>query len=227
MTFVLNLLHKDFSLLTADRQGNSEGPTTIQLGATTVHINGRTTIEGLGKIFLSEDERVALGYAGVTSAHQYVDKFKQAKSATEAMTLVRSHVEEFLDFDQRDVLLAGTPQMENSALMSFFDAEKSAYWAHLSVFTRFESHSVLYARAQNPMPFLVHTGSGSAHFEKAVGLEAINAFVEDVKDGASLETQLTWIRSAFEKVSLVAPGCGATFDAYLSTRSSPAFRKIQ
>lgn len=72
MTFILNLLHKDFSLIAGDKQGNTIGPGTLEVGTTTIHHNGKLTVEGVKKIFLAGNKHVALGYAGNTSAHGYV-----------------------------------------------------------------------------------------------------------------------------------------------------------
>lgn len=136
-------------------------------------------------------------------------------------------MDSFFRFDCRDSFLNGEPQMENSTLISFFDAEKSAYWTALSIFTQFSNHTGLSARRQNPSPTLIHIGSGSTHFEEAVGLDAINKFIDDVKTGVSLDVQLEWFREAFSKVSEVAPGCGTNFDAVLSTRDCQEFRYVR
>jgi len=227
MTFILNLLHKDFSLIAGDKQGNAAGPGTIKVGATTIHHNGKLTVEGIKKIFLTGNGQVALGYAGNTGDHNYVQAFANTDTGEEAIRCVRQHMDSFFRFDCRDLFLNSEPRMENSALISFFDDEKSAYWTALSFFTQFSSHMNLSARRQNPSPTLIHIGSGSTHFEESVGLDSINKFIEDVKNGASLDVQLEWFREAFYKVSAVAPGCGTNFDAVLSTRESPEFRYVR
>jgi len=226
MTFILNLLHKDFSLIAGDKQGNAVKPGTLKVGATTIHHNGKLTVEGIRKVFLTGNKHVALGYAGNTGDHGYVQAFSRTDTGESAIRCVRQHMDSFFRFECRDSFLNSEPRMENSALISFFDDEKSAYWTALTSFTQFSSHTDLSARRQNPSPILIHIGSGSTHFEAAAGLDAINKFIEDVKIGASLEAQLEWFQEAFYKVSAVAPGCGTNFDAVLSTRESPEFRYV-
>ena len=223
MTFVLNLLHKDFSLLAADRQGNSDGPVTITAGGMTIHINGQAKIEGMNKLTISGNKKLALGIAGNTSDHGYRDEFANCDTPEQGIRCIHQHMESYFNFSEREFFLDGKPQMENSVLLTFFDKEKSAYFTNMNLFTKFSNHTNLTARRQNASPILCHIGSGSSHFEKAVGFDAINEFIKDVASGADLTAQLKWFQEAFSKVSAVAPGCGSTFDAVLSTRDNPEF----
>ena len=227
MTFVLNLLHKDFSLLAADRQGNVDGPATITVGNMTVHVTGgKTTINGLKKIAISDNKTCALGIAGNSNEHRYIEQFKSSETPLHAMKQIRNAMEAFFDFDARDELLAGTPQMENQTLLTFFDNEKSAFFTNMSLFTKFANTTNLYARRANSSPILCHIGSGSSHFEAAVGLDEINAFIARVAVGADVEDLITWFKSTFEKVSALAPDCSPDFDAVLSTREKPNFESV-
>ncbi len=223
MTFVLNLLHKDFSLIAADKQGNTSGPTTFKQGGLTINTTGKLTIEGINKIFLSADKKMAMGYAGTVSDHSYVELFKKSDSPTEAMKIFRAHMESYYDFDARDLLLDGKPQMENQILLSFFDPEKSAFFTNMNFYTRLSNSTCINARRANPSPMLCHTGSGSNSFESATGIESINSFIAEVAAGADLAFQLQWFEEAFKKVSEAAQGCGSNFDAVLSTRESQEF----
>jgi hypothetical protein len=225
MTFVLNLLHKDFSLIAADKQGNSRGPTTLIKGGITINTTGKLTIEGMHKIVLSNNKKMAMGYAGTIADHGYLELFKKSENATEAMKIFRNHMDSYFDFNSRDLLLEAKPQMENQILLSFFDVEKSAYFTSMNLYTKFSNTISLYARRANPM--LVHIGSGSNSFEHAVGSESINSFLAEVKAGADLSFQLQWIEEAFQKVSEIAEGCGSNFDAVLSTRESQEFISVR
>jgi len=227
MTFILNLLHKDFSLIAADLQGNSDGPSTIQIGGTKIHVNGKLTINGLRKILTTKNRKIALGIAGTVADHSYQNTFLDEETPEGAMKVVRNHMESFYSFSDRDLMLEGKPQMENQALISFFDEEKSAYFTSMSFFTKFSNATSIYARCKNPSPTLCHIGSGSNQFEKAVGLDEINSFIRQVAEGANLSEQLSWFEQAFSKVSAVAAGCGADFIAVLSTRESPQFTEVK
>lgn len=227
MTFVLNILHKDYSLVAADRQGNSNGPGSVQVGSITVNFSGKFVIEGINKIISSNNHCMALGFAGTVADHGYQDDFRRAEGADDAMRVVRNHMESFYDFKQRDLLLEAKPQMQNQTLLSFFDEEKSAYFTSMSAFTRFSNHTAIHCRRQNPSPILCHIGSGSSSFESAVGIDTINRFIDDLKEGMDLATQFAWLQDAFAKVSAVASGCGKEFSAILSTRQSPKFVRIR
>jgi hypothetical protein len=224
MTFVLNLLHKDFSLIAADRQGNATGPVTLKIGETTVHVNSpKTTIEGIPKIALSDNKAVALGFAGTTGDHSYSDAFSRAANPVQAMKCIRDHMEAKFQFEQRDVLLSGQGVMINEVMLSFFDAEKGAFFTSYNAFTPFANQTNLYARRENPAPMLVHAGSGSGKLEEAIGMDSINKFIADVKGGADLATQLGWFEETFKAVSVIASGCGEKFNAVLATRENPCF----
>lgn len=227
MTFILNVLHKDHSLMVSDTLGNAAGPLKLTAGPLTMEVPSGGLVEGMRKTFLSANKRFALGYAGTTDAHGYIDTFKECSAPEEAMRCVRGHIESHFDFDCRDDLLDGKGLQENSLILSFFDAEKAAFFSGIYGFSRLSSWNNIYARRTATAPILLHVGSGSSFFEKAVGLDAINDFVLDIEKGLEIEGQLQWIAEAYEKVSLVAPGCGAQFEAAIATRDKPEFRFIR
>lgn len=227
MTFVLNVLHKDFSLLAADRRGNAAGPLTITSGTLTFTAPPGTVIEGVRKIRVTSDGGRAVGFAGETAAHPYLPSFSDVTTNDEALRCIRTWVETYFDFGAREKLLRGEPRMENSAILSFFDSQSSAFFASLHVFTQFSNATELYARKANTRPMLLHVGSGSGHFEKTVGLDEINSFIDRLAAGTTLEERLAWLDDTFLKVSNLDKGCGATYDAVVATRENPLFAKIR
>lgn len=224
MTFVLNLLHKDFSLIAADKQGNANGPVAFSIGEMNIQINSpKTTIEGIQKVFLSDNRAMALGIAGTLGEHEYINLFSRAESPVQGMKCIRDHMEAKFRFDQRDLLLNGQDVMQNQSILSFFDAEKGAFFTTFNAYTPFSNLTCTYARRQSPTPMLVHAGSGSSMLESAVGLESINQFIADVEKGANLALQLEWFEKTFKAVSKVASGCGEDFNAVLASRENPHF----
>lgn len=231
MTFILNLLHKDFSLIAGDQMGQATGPVTVSLGGLTVKIqnagNENTTITGLQKIKLSNNRLIALGVAGTLSDHDgYSSRLQEISDPSEAMKSIHRHMTDFFDFDGRDTLLEGKTQELNQSLLTFFDKDKEAFFTCYHQFSKLTFGSALYARRMNAAPTLVHAGSGSSKFEEAMGLDEINAFLDRVKAGISLEETLAWFVKAFLNVSKCATGCGADFTAYISTRENPEFLKV-
>lgn len=213
--------------MVSDTLGNADGPITLTSGSLTISVPSGALMEGVKKTRLSDNKRMAVGFAGSTGAHGYIEVFTEASTPEDAMRCVRSHIESHFDFSLRDALIEGKARMEHSLILSFFDLEKEAFFSSMYGFTNFSSWSDLSVRRANPAPILLHVGSGSSHFEKAVGLEAINSFVAEVERGMALEDQLKWIDDAYEKVSLVAPGCGAQFEAAIATRDQPEFMFIR
>lgn len=223
MTFVLNILHKDYSLLVADRKGHAKGPVTVNAGSITVTMTNGGIINGVRKIHLNGAANCALGYAGQTDAHKYLDQLIGTANGQSALRCVTDYVHKNLAIDSLEEILPGAPTMENQLIVSFFDEATEAFFSSYHLFTRFNSGTHITARKQNASPTLLHVGSGSANFEKAVGLDAINSFIADLKDGMGLADRLAWLDGAFEKVSAIDPGCGSDYDAVLATRDDPAF----
>jgi hypothetical protein len=227
MTFVLNVLHKDYSLLVADTLSGAAEDLTVTTGSLTITVPKGGTIEGFKKIRVSNDQRLALAFAGATNDHAYLESFSNTVNEVDAMRLLRNHMESRFDFNERDKLLAGKGFMENSALLTFFDPEHEAFISTLSIWQPLSNATDTKARKANPSPFLLHIGSGSSKFEEAVGKDEINTFITSLESGSSLEERLAWIDVAFEKVSHIAAGCGVTYEAVLATRDDPVFRFVR
>ena len=102
MTFILNILHKDFSLLAADRKGNSQGPVTATVGKITIVMPSGAVIEGMKKILLPRNHKFAVAFAGSTSDHGYLDSLTELETFEDAATRIRSHMEAHYQFQGRD-----------------------------------------------------------------------------------------------------------------------------
>jgi hypothetical protein len=128
MTFLLNILHKDYSLLATDRKGTAPGPVTITSGKVTISMPGGAVIEGVKKIRLTKNNRYAVGFAGNTDAHGYLDSFVDMNTAESAVRLIRANSESYFDFNERDRMLRREPEMENHIILTFFDPDKQAFF---------------------------------------------------------------------------------------------------
>lgn len=227
MTFVLNILHKDYSLLATDRRGNSAGPVTMTAGNITIKTPGRTVIDGVKKIRLSKECGQAVGIAGTLDAHGYLDAFSGMSDGQGALECVGDFVQLAFNFSDRDRLLDGEALMENQSIVTFFDPDKGAFFSALYLFTPFSHGVQLHARRAKPAPILLHVGSGSSNFEKAVGLDEINLFIKQLSQGLDVEQRLTWLETAFAKVSAMDPACSADFEAVIATRDTPQFQFLR
>ena len=91
MTFILNVLHKDFSLLASDRRATSTGPTKIEMPGITIHTKKGVTINGFKKIYLAKPKSIAVGYAGTTGDHSYISEIEKCENVDSTISLIRRH----------------------------------------------------------------------------------------------------------------------------------------
>jgi hypothetical protein len=227
MTFILNILHKDYSLLAADRKGHTDGPATVTFGNITLNMPDGGVINGVKKIRLNDNARFAIGIAGTIAAHTYLDDACKASEGQVALAAVNEFVHGQLAINQLEEILPGGPLMRNSTLVSFFDAATGAFFTSFHEFSRFTATTCIYARKENPSPQPFHAGSGSSNFEKAVGLDWINSFIVKLREGLTLEERLECLDTAFAKVSEIDAGCGSDYEAVLATRDEPSFRFVR
>ncbi len=226
MTFILNVLHKDMSLLAADRKATAEGPTTITMPGITIHVEAGATIHGYKKLTLNQSKNLALGIAGNTQDHPYAQAIEQSATIDEGLKAIREHMETFLRVHDRANLITLTSFMENQGIASFFDGDTGTYFSNIFLFSPVHSYTRLYARTIDGAR-LFHVGSGSDHFEKAVGLEEINSFIASIKDSCTPEACIPWIQEAYKKVSASDAGSGDEPVFVVSTRASPEFRSVE
>ncbi|WP_137910650.1 hypothetical protein [Ralstonia sp. 3PA37C10] len=227
MTLIVNLLHRDFSLIAADKLANATGPATITTGGLTIKMPNGGKIEGLfPKVIGTANGCAAVGSAGTIAEHTFVGTFKAATSPGDALAAVRIAAHDFFDFAERDTFLAGTGQMVNESIVSFFDEEKSAFWTFIIKYTRFDSHQFAYARRQNPKPHVFSVGSGNPTLSEKVSNEEIQRFTAAISEEWN-EPQLDqWLAGVFQTVSDANESVSASFDALIATRDNPVFRPL-
>lgn len=226
MTFILNILHKDFSILVSDRKGIATGPCTINMPGITIHVKDGATIQGVKKIYLSKDKLLALGIAGNTQDHPYTAAVEEGTSINESLRSIRQHMEGFLRIEDRASVLKLGSFMENQGIVTFFDSVQNAYFSSLHVFSIVHNAMKLYCHINDKSSLLIHIGSGSNLLEKAVGRDEILKFASSVQSIEQLDHCLEWLKLTYKKVSEIDPGSGEDFVAVVSTRDRPEFRTV-
>ena len=223
MTFVLNVLHDEYSLLAADRQANIEGPTTIKMANTTVQSPEGLKIEGISKMKANKCGAVAVGIAGSLKAHTYFDSFQRIDGVDNSIKAILDTMRSFF-WSPGHGQSPSTDQVRgNEGIATFFNAVESKYLSLLYIFS--PSHQISsWNYVESGSAKLLHLGTGSSEFEKTVGLEEINRFIESIKSSRDPRAGIDWIKDAFEKVSLVAKGVGKTPEFLLSTRAALPFK---
>jgi len=223
MTFVLNVLHSDYSLLAADKQAKLVGAATITAGDITIHAKDGGTVEGYHKMKVSRCGAVAIGVAGSVREHGYFEHFEENEGVDSSIKTILDSVLDFFLSPNRKENLSKPDMMRNEGIATFFDISSSEYFSLLYIYT----HSrTIYGwwKVANGGARLLHVGTGSSEFEKTIGLEEINRFISSIRNNPDPSVCIEWIKGAFEKVSLAAKGVGREPEFLLSTRSEPNFR---
>jgi len=217
MTFILNVLHRDISILAADRKAIAGG---LNLAAPEASPLAESDFN---KITLNPSLCLAIGIAGNTHEHFYLPEVRLSASINEALSKIRKSMECFLRVNDRGVLKSLPPFMVNQAIATFFDKEADMYCSNTFLFSPAENQTRIHSGGDVAKIF--HAGSGSRHFEEAVGVESIRSFIASISTSCTPEACIPWMQDAFKKISArdQYSGSGVTF--FVSTRESPRFSK--
>lgn len=227
VTLILNVLHKDFSVLAGDKLLNASGPATLSMGGLTIKLlNGGKIHGAYPKVITSKGGHTAIGSAGVVAEHTYLEAARDAETPGEALRAVREAAYGAFNFHERDGLLASEGQMINESVVSFFDVEKEAFWTFILKYTRFELHQFAYARRQNATAQIFSIGSGNATLHEKVPEEDFNAFVASIETEWTEEAIGVWLDHLFGVVGEYNDTVSVDYDAWIATRDVPEFRLL-
>lgn len=226
MTFILNVLHKEFSLIAGDKRGSATGDMTLNLGGSTITVSSpKIVLNGVKKLYPDQSNTFVVGIAGNSCDHSYLVELRGCLGIDEALEAVHANLAKRFAGVNRAQHLQQRTVMENQGLATFFDPVAEEFFSNIFVFTDFYSHTRMFNQAGGGAT-LLHVGSGSSNLENAVGLESINEFLPRLRDGFDRDVCLSWMKHAFERVSQVDEGCGSEFVALMATRSDPTFTEI-
>ena len=220
MTFVLNVLHSEFSLIAADTKAVSKGPTTIKMSGITLFAKKGVTIQGYQKIKMSRSKNVAVGHSGNVEDHVYLGAIENQDSIGRVLYLIRAHTENFLEQDHKSVVEHRT-FVENAGIATYYEPETGICFSNIYAFSRIHNYMKQFAGGERAC--LIHVGSGSSVFECAVGLEEINRFVGSVQSSSDIPYCIEWMKESYKKVSSVDEGTGEEMVAFLATRDRRLF----
>jgi len=222
MTTIINILHPDFSILAADTQGQTNGPTEMKVGNISIKAQKGVTIIGVQKLFSNVDRHLAVGFAGTVKNHPYAPEIERC-SVDDALDKIQAHTQASLRLHHRDQILALGTYMDDSSITSFFDAQLSEYFSVYNSFTPREIYTEVNAAKRGRL--LTHAGSGSSKLNEALGKQNIHEFVSSVTV-ETIPRCLAWLEETFRKVSALDPGTGEEFVALISTRDDPRFKTV-
>jgi len=225
VTFILNILHNDMSLLAADQRAQAVQPKVLEGGAAISHVNIDQAIEGFNKITLIRSKLLAVGIAGHTHEHRYFSTLGRSSSADEALMSIRSHVNGFPRLHNRAELLSLSSFMPNEGIATFLDSAMRIYFSMTYRFSLVDCSIRLHRPRGGTR--LLYAGSGAEHFEKVVGKSEIESFVASTRDTCNLEACILWVRDVYKRVSDSDASSGDEPAFVLSTTSNPQFQAVE
>lgn len=223
MTFILNILHRDMSLLAADRRAIAEWSVEGRSSASSRDSGGQI-VDNYEKISLSLGGGVALGIAGYTQDHYYLPSIKMCAGIDEMLLKIRRHMEGFVRIHDRRSLARATSFMANQGIASFFDEYADSYFTSTYLFSPVESQSRLHRGAEEAK--VLYAGSGSMQFENVIGAAGIHEFVSSVGTACTPEACIAWLEEVYKKVSEGDAGTGSEALFVASTRSNLKFHPL-
>ncbi len=223
MTFILNILHKDMSILAADRRAIAQWSTAATSDMAD-HARGGSIVDDYEKITSIPSANLAMGIAGQTQDHYYLPSLKTSSGIDDVLLKVRKHMDAFLRIHDRSGLATLTSFAANQGIASFFDEAAGTFFSSVFRFSPIESQFRLHRGKDEAQ--ILHAGSGSSPFEKAIGQAGIDDFVSSTKKSCTPESCVSWMKEAYRRVSLNDVGTGSEPVFAVSTRSSPDFRSL-
>lgn len=221
MTLILNILHKDMSILAADKKARAEW--SVSVGAITTVPSGRgPIIHDFNKITINSSRTLALGISGQDQDHDYIQAIKQSESIDEGLRTIRGHIESFVPIYDRVSLSTLTQFSVNEGIASFFDQSTGKYFSSKYLFSPIEIQTRLHRATDEIKVF--YAGSGSKYFKLQEGLASISSLTTLVRDSCTPEFCISWLQEVYKRASGEDPESGAEAVFFISTRTQPEFR---
>jgi hypothetical protein len=220
VTLIVNVLHRDMSILAADRLA-FEGRGAIAIGDV-----DQRAIDGSArehdKITVIGSRALALGIAGQTVEHHYVTSIQLSSGIDDALFKIRKHVTDFPRFHDRQALRSLTFFTVNQGIASFFDHATDMYLTCTYQFSQVESQIRLHRASDEPK--ILYAGSGSENIVEVVGKDSIDAFKRSLQTSATPSACIEWLERVYRRVSAMRNDVGSDVSFVISTRREPSFR---
>lgn len=222
MTFILNILHRDMSILAADQKAISGG-LDISAPDMSGSVESGSVVNDFNKITLNPRLLLAIGIAGNTHEHYYLPEIRLSSSINDVLFKIRKNMEYSLRLNDRHGLKSLPRFMVNQSIVTFFDKDADMYCTNTFLFSPVENQTRLYSGGD--VAKIIPAGSGSQYFEEMVGKESIESFISSTKNSCTPETCIPWVQDAYEKVSARDGYTGSEVVFYVSTKENPKFHK--
>jgi len=224
MTFILNILHRDMSILAADQKAIS-GLSASGMSNGTASAVSSSIVNDYRKITLNSGRSLAVAIAGNTQDHFYMPEIPLSVSINEALSKIRRNMESILRVNDRASLSKLTDFMVNQSIATFFDQDEGTYFSNEFMFSPVHNQTRLHRPADGVT--ILHAGSGSEYFKKSEGRECIEEFTSSAKVSCTLEACLSWLKDTYRKVSANDFNSGPEAMIFVSTRLDQKFHSIE
>jgi hypothetical protein len=188
-------------------------------------VQGDVIIEGFEKIHLNQDSRMAIGIAGVTAGHTYLQTFKNSACVDTALEAIISHAQDYMQLHERQKILQRLAYDQNEGIASFFDEREQTYFACHYGFSPINSFCRLHACPTNKA-VLLRAGLGASALDQFVGASQIERFTATINTIEHLDDCLQWAQHVCAQLSAANPYIGRQIAGVISTRQTPRFVKL-
>ena len=172
MTFILNILHKDISILAADKHA-------VLIGGA----QNKPSINNYQKITLNSSNNFALGISGYTHEHAYTPEISFASGADECIIKIRRYMDNFLKIHDRKGLNELDDIMQNEGVATFYDDNLGTFYTNAYLFSAIEMRTKLHRGTDEIKIF--HAGTGSRYFNNDLNIQdlfKIDEVIDSIKN---------------------------------------------
>jgi hypothetical protein len=217
VTFILNVLHKDMSILAADQKAIAEWPSIWGFPS-----QGKTVCHDYKKITMNSTGLLAIGMSGYSEHHSFIGEVERSESINDGLSIIRNHMEGFLLVDDRAALIKSASPFENECVTSFYDKDTQTFFTNEFRFNEFSNTTHLHRASDGVKLFCA--GSGRNHFDLTSGRTEVQSLVATNESLHMPGVVISWMKAVFRKVSAQNEGCGAEAIFAVSTRTNQEFR---
>lgn len=224
MTLILNILHKDMSVLAADKNAIAEWLVSPMSFFAVRSDKGHLVLD-FNKLTMNSSRTLALGIAGLTKDHCYTQQIEQSNTIDDGLRIIRKHIEDFVPSYDRASLRVLSTFRANEGIATFYDQNMGNYFTYKYLFSPIELQARLHRGSDEVKVF--YAGSATKHF---VGENRLAEIAELIPLTESLNTPeecIHWMKEVYKRVSESDPEIGGVPTILVSTRSNLAYRSFE
>lgn len=218
MTFILNVLHEDMSILAADKRAVAELPSIWGAGFPS---RGEAVCHDFKKISLNSNCSLAIATSGYSEHNFYIGEVEGSESVNEGLLIIRNHMGRFLRIDDRASLIKIASPFENECIATFYDAETETFFTNEFGFNEFSNRTRLHRAVDEVKVFAA--GSGRVNFDLTSAIDEVRFLAGKCDESELQGILISWMSEAFKKVSIKNQECGAEAMFAVATRMNHVF----